>query len=168
MLTLGIGAGIATAMAKYSPKDTNAPHIILIGRNRQSADAVIESMKNVNSAGKYEFVQGDLTLMKGVRSVAAEIAGKVEKINFLCMSPGIFSLKAKDETEEGIDRKLALHFYSRFPPPPPSFLPLNTLLNCKASSLQTFYSQNWRKQQTKVRMPECYLCWRLEKEEPST
>jgi short-subunit dehydrogenase len=118
MLTLGIGAGIATAMAKYSPKDTNAPHIILIGRNRQNADAVIESMKNVNSAGKYEFVHGDLTLMKGVRSVAAEIAGKVERINFLCMSPGILSLKVKDETEEGIDRKLALHFYSRFPPSP--------------------------------------------------
>ena len=68
---LGIGAGIATAFAKYSPKDANAPHIILIGRNKQSADAIIEDMKKKNSAGTYEFVQGDLTLMKGVKSVAS-------------------------------------------------------------------------------------------------
>jgi len=70
-------------------------------------------MKKANEAGKYEFIQGDLSLMKGVKSVATEIAGKVEDINFLCMSPGTASLKGKDDTEEGIDRKLALHFYSR-------------------------------------------------------
>ena len=110
---LGIGAGIATAFAKYSPKDANAPHIILIGRNKESADAIIEDMKKKNSAGKYEFVQGDLTLMKGVRSVATEIGSKVDGINFLCMSPGMLSLKGKDDTEEGIDRKMALHYYAR-------------------------------------------------------
>jgi hypothetical protein len=70
-------------------------------------------MKKVNEAGKYEFVQGDLSLMKGVKGVAAEIAGKVDDINFLCMSQGTVSLKSKDDTEEGIDRKSALHFYSR-------------------------------------------------------
>lgn len=103
-------------LAKHSPKDANAPYIILVGRNRKNADAVIERMKNVNGAGKYEFVQGDLTLMKGVRSVATEVAGKVDRINFLCMSQGMATLKAKDDTEEGIDKKLALHFYSRFSP----------------------------------------------------
>jgi hypothetical protein len=70
-------------------------------------------MKKLNNAGKYEFVQGDLTLMKNVHGVADEIAKKVDKINFLCMSPGILSLKVKDDTEEGIDRKMALHYYSR-------------------------------------------------------
>jgi len=52
--------------------------------------------------------------MKGVKGVATEISSKVEKINYLCMSPGILSFKGKDDTEEGIDRKLALHYYSRF------------------------------------------------------
>lgn len=70
-------------------------------------------MKKKNSAGTYEFVQGDLTLMKGVKSVATEIATKVDGINFLCMSPGMLSLKGKDDTEEGIDRKMALHYYAR-------------------------------------------------------
>jgi NAD(P)-dependent dehydrogenase (short-subunit alcohol dehydrogenase family) len=85
-----------------------------VGRNRQSADAVIANMKKLNSAGTYEFVQGDLTLMKTVRSVAEEISTKVDKINYLCMSQGILSLKVHDDTEEGIDRKMALHYYSRW------------------------------------------------------
>ena len=52
--------------------------------------------------------------MKGVRGVATEIAGKVEEINYLCMSQGIMTMKTKDDTEEGIDRKMSLHFYSRY------------------------------------------------------
>jgi NAD(P)-dependent dehydrogenase (short-subunit alcohol dehydrogenase family) len=74
---------------------------------------VIAEMKKLNSAGQYEFVKGDLSLMKGVRSVANEVAGKVDKINYLCMTAGIFTFKAKDDTEEGLDRKTSLHFYSR-------------------------------------------------------
>jgi hypothetical protein len=74
-------------------------------------------MKKVNAAGKYEFVQGDLSLMKGARTVAAEVLQKTDKINFLCMSPGILSMKLRENTEEGIDRKMALHFYSRYPTP---------------------------------------------------
>jgi NAD(P)-dependent dehydrogenase (short-subunit alcohol dehydrogenase family) len=109
----GIGAGIATAFAKYSPKDKNAPHIILVGRSQQGADDVIAEMKKVNSAGQYEFVKGDLSLMKGVRSVANEVTSKVDKINYLCMSAGILTLKAQDDTEEGLDKKASLHFYSR-------------------------------------------------------
>jgi len=113
LLMVGIGAGVATAFAKYAPKE-NAPHIILIGRSRQGADSVIGEMKKLNSNGKYEFVQGDLTLMKNVRAVTEEVAKKVDKINYLCMSPGVFTLKGQDDTEEGIDRKMALHFYSRY------------------------------------------------------
>jgi len=113
-LIAGIGAGVAKAFAKYGPTDANAPYIILIGRNRQRADDVINEMKKHNGNGKYEFIQGDLSLMKGVRGVAAEIAGKVEGINYLCMSQGIMSLKTKDDTEEGIDRKMSVHFYSRY------------------------------------------------------
>jgi hypothetical protein len=74
---------------------------------------VIEELKRSNSSGNYEFVQADLTLMKNVEQVAREITSKVEKINYLCMSQGISSMKIRDDTEEGIDRKMALHFYSR-------------------------------------------------------
>jgi short-subunit dehydrogenase len=74
---------------------------------------VIAELKKVNAGGKYEFVQADLTLMKNVKGVAQEILSKVDKINYLCMSPGITSFKGKDDTEEGIDRKVALNYYAR-------------------------------------------------------
>jgi NAD(P)-dependent dehydrogenase (short-subunit alcohol dehydrogenase family) len=70
-------------------------------------------MKTFNAGGKYEFVQGDLTLMKSVKGVVNEISNKVDKINYIVMSPGILSFKGADDTEEGIDRKLALHYYAR-------------------------------------------------------
>ena len=70
-------------------------------------------MKQYNSAGKYDFVQADMTAMKNVRNVANEIASKVEKINFLVMSTGFFSLKSKDDSEDGIDRKVAIHYHAR-------------------------------------------------------
>ena len=71
-------------------------------------------MKTLNAAGKYEFVQGDLSVMKGVKSIANEIASKVDKVNYLCMTQGFFSISSKADTEEGIDKKLALHYYSRY------------------------------------------------------
>ena len=75
---------------------------------------MIEECKKLNPAGIYEFVQGDLSVMKSVKSIASQIASKVDKINYLCITQGFLSLKSKYDTEEGIDRKLALHYYSRY------------------------------------------------------
>lgn len=70
-------------------------------------------MKQYNTAGKYEFVQADLTAMKNVRTAASEIANKVGKVNYLCMSPGFFSVKSND-SEDGIDSKVAVHYHARW------------------------------------------------------
>ena len=70
-------------------------------------------MKSINPSGKYEFVQGDLSLMSSVKAVAKAVASKVDKINFLCMTAGMLAL-GKNDTSEGNDMKLALDFYSRY------------------------------------------------------
>lgn len=41
------------------------------------------------------------------------ITVKERKLNLLFMTPGYITLKGRDETIEGLDRKLALHYYSR-------------------------------------------------------
>ena len=111
-------------------------------------------MKKNNSAGEYEFIQGDLSLMKGVRSVAAEIAGKVQAVNFLCMSMGILSMESKDDTEEQIDKKMALHFYSRY-----LDLGIELICYCTGSSLQIFFCHRFRGQQINPKIQEFLLCW---------
>ena len=52
--------------------------------------------------------------MKNVTSAAAVIKGKISSLNYLVLSQGILTFQGRNETSEGIDRKLALHFYSRW------------------------------------------------------
>lgn len=45
--------------------------------------------------------------------MCATIAAKEEKLNLLFMTPGYMTLKGRDETAEGLDRKFVLHYYAR-------------------------------------------------------
>jgi hypothetical protein len=52
--------------------------------------------------------------MKNVHVVTKEILTRVSKVNFLVMTPGYVTTKGWEETEDGVDKKLALHYYSRW------------------------------------------------------
>ncbi|KAJ7643545.1 hypothetical protein FB45DRAFT_735704, partial [Roridomyces roridus] len=45
---------------------------------------------------------------------AGELLTRFPKVNFLALSPGLLTLDGRNETEEGIDRKLAVHYYGRW------------------------------------------------------
>ncbi|KAG6836391.1 hypothetical protein H0H93_008536 [Arthromyces matolae] len=102
--TSGIGQGLAEAFAHHT--NGNA-HIIIVGRNRAAADSIISHFPKPSDPAKYphEF---------NVDSLTKELLARFAKINFLFMSPGIITMKGRDETEEGIDTKLALHYYARW------------------------------------------------------
>ncbi|EGO04070.1 hypothetical protein SERLA73DRAFT_175808 [Serpula lacrymans var. lacrymans S7.3] len=113
--TSGIGQAMATAFAKLTKGNA---HIIICGRNRAAAESIIASFpKYTTDQGiqpLHEFVQCDVTLMKNVHSMTRGLLSRLPKLNFLVLSPGILTLKGRDETDEGIDRKLALHYYARW------------------------------------------------------
>jgi NAD(P)-dependent dehydrogenase (short-subunit alcohol dehydrogenase family) len=108
---------MAEAFARYT--NGNA-HIIICGHNRAAAQAIIASFpKPTITAGSgpqpaHEFVQCDATLMKNVKTITTELLSCLPKVNFLVMSPGFLMLMGRDETEEGIDKKLALNYYARW------------------------------------------------------
>ena len=52
--------------------------------------------------------------MSNVHTASQEILSRYHKINYLILSPGVLTLKGRDETSEGIDKKLALHYYARW------------------------------------------------------
>lgn len=109
--TSGIGAGMAKAFAEHRNGDA---HIVIVGRNRQAAQDLIASFpKPASGEPQHEFVECDVTLMRNVRKTTSELAGRLPKINFLVLSPGIMTTK-HTETAEGIDKKLALHYYARW------------------------------------------------------
>ncbi|KAF7314685.1 hypothetical protein MKEN_00942400 [Mycena kentingensis (nom. inval.)] len=110
--TSGIGQGMAQAFAQHTNGNAS---IILIGRNRAAAEGIIAGFPKPTKEGVvHEFVECDMTLMKNVGRVAGELRARFPKINFLSLSTGVMTMNGRNETEEGIDRKLAVHYYGRW------------------------------------------------------
>ncbi|KAJ6583487.1 NAD(P)-binding protein [Mycena vulgaris] len=110
--TSGIGQGMAEAFARHTKGNA---HIVLVGRNRAAAEAILATFPKPTAPGaKHEFVECDITLMKNVGRVAGELRARIPTINFLVLTPGVMTMNARNETEEGIDRKLAVHYYGRW------------------------------------------------------
>ncbi|GAB7349561.1 hypothetical protein MBLNU459_g0256t1 [Dothideomycetes sp. NU459] len=110
---VGGTSGIALSTALAFARHASAPKIYLIGRSQSAADTAIATMKSVNSSAQPVFCQTDISLLKNVDHVCAEIAAKEKMLNLLFMTPGYMTLKGRDETAEGLDRKFVLHYYAR-------------------------------------------------------
>ena len=113
--TSGIGQGMAEAFARWRE---GRAHIVIVGRSEAAAKEIIDSFFKPSSgegeSWSHEFVKCDATLMKNVKTASEEILARHSKINYLIMSPGFFTTSGRDETTEGIDKKLAVHYYARW------------------------------------------------------
>lgn len=58
-------------------------------------------------------MQADATLLSTVDSVTAQIAAKEKKLNLLFMSPGYMTMAGREESPEGLDRKMVVSYYGR-------------------------------------------------------
>ncbi|KAJ7627785.1 hypothetical protein DFH06DRAFT_1006720 [Mycena polygramma] len=110
--TSGIGQGMAESFARHTKGNA---HIVIVGRNRAAAEAIISTFPKPTAAGAtHEFVECDIALMKNVHRVTDELRARIPKINFLVLTAGYMTTSGRNETEEGIDRKLAVHYYGRW------------------------------------------------------
>ncbi|KAF9560803.1 NAD(P)-binding protein [Agrocybe pediades] len=109
--TAGIGEGMVRTLAQHTNGNSN---IIIVGRNKEAADEILASLPPAPAGVKREFIQCDATLMKNISATTKEILSRYSKINYLVMTTGIMTLGGRDETTEGIDKKLAVHYYTRW------------------------------------------------------
>ncbi|KAJ2916651.1 hypothetical protein MD484_g3750, partial [Candolleomyces efflorescens] len=112
--TSGIGQGMAEAFAKLT---NGKATIIIVGRNKTSAESIISKLHKSSENPEdsvYEFVSCDVTLMRNVVAASKEILSKHHKVNFLVLTTGFFSAAGYEATEEGLERKLAVSYYSRW------------------------------------------------------
>ncbi|KAF5353696.1 hypothetical protein D9758_008687 [Tetrapyrgos nigripes] len=112
--TAGIGQGIAESFAHHTKGNAR---IFILGRNRQAAESIIASFPKPSSPeAKYEFIECDASLMKNVQRATKELVTQhgVEKINYLVMSQGFLSTNGFTDAGEGLDKKLAVHYYSKY------------------------------------------------------
>src|ERR1700679_2282769 len=52
--------------------------------------------------------------MKNVQATTTSLLSTLPKLNYLFITTGYLTLKGRDETSEGIDKKLALNYYARW------------------------------------------------------
>ncbi|PPR00863.1 hypothetical protein CVT24_000315 [Panaeolus cyanescens] len=112
--TSGIGEGMAITFGEDTKGNAN---IIIVGRNRQAAEKILAGLplpQSSSSTPVREFVECDVTSMKNVQQAAEQILKKHNKINYLILSPGFMTMQGYTPTSEGIDRKLAVHYYGRW------------------------------------------------------
>lgn len=110
---VGSTSGIGLFTAREFVRNTTAPHVYLIGRNAAEASKIVEELRAINSSSQVSFIQKDLSLLKNVDQACNEIKAKEKNVNLLFMTCGYLTLKGRDETAEGLDRKFAVHYYAR-------------------------------------------------------
>jgi hypothetical protein len=109
--TSGIGKAMVERFARFTKGNSS---IIIVGRNRAAAETIFASLPSAAGTSAREFIQCDASLMSNVHTTSQEILSRYNKINYLILTPGILSLKGRDDTSEGIDKKLAVHYYARW------------------------------------------------------
>ncbi|KIM38604.1 hypothetical protein M413DRAFT_19939 [Hebeloma cylindrosporum] len=105
--TSGIGEGMARVFAEHTKGNSDIIINIFSSLPIPPSRSASEPDKSIPAR---EFVQCAITMMKNIQEATRAILTKYQKINYLVMSPGT----GRDETQEGIDKKLAVHYYARW------------------------------------------------------
>jgi NAD(P)-dependent dehydrogenase (short-subunit alcohol dehydrogenase family) len=108
--TSGIGKAMVERFAHFTKGNSS---IVIVGRNRAAAETIFASLPPAGTSAR-DFIQCDASLMSNVHTASQEILSRYNKINYLILSPGVLTLKGRDDTSEGIDKKLAVHYYARW------------------------------------------------------
>src|SRR3954463_14615486 len=101
--TNGIGESAAIELARRGDR------IGLVARNPQKAEATVAKLKDAAPTATTDVFIGDLALMKDVRSVAAQINDRYERIDVLVNNAGI-QLEKQRETSEGLPEMVAVNY----------------------------------------------------------
>jgi NAD(P)-dependent dehydrogenase (short-subunit alcohol dehydrogenase family) len=120
--TQGIGRYAVEALAAlYSRQPETALRVYILGRNKQSADQVLESCHKQYPRGEFIFVQANnLALISDVDATSEEImrlererANENPRIDLLVQTQAQILFGPRKDTGEGLDQMMSLVYYSR-------------------------------------------------------
>lgn len=84
-----------------------------VHRSEERGNTLCNVLHEINPEGQAYFIQKDIGLIRNVDELCDELKQRVTKINCLFLTAGYMTLKGRNETDEGIDRKMAVNYYSR-------------------------------------------------------
>ncbi|KAH8880815.1 NAD(P)-binding protein [Thozetella sp. PMI_491] len=106
-LVVGGTGGIGYAMACNLAAASSSAKIIISGRNKPASIA----------HSNIEFRPLDASSMRAIKRYADDFNSAAtspeQKLDMLIMTQGVLTMAGRTETPEGIDRKMALHYYGR-------------------------------------------------------
>lgn len=86
-----------------------------MGRDSVRGDEAVKACQKARGgAGAHEFVHVDAALLSNIRAAAATFSATHDRLDALVLTQSIASMDGRTETAEGIDKKLALHYFGRF------------------------------------------------------
>eukprot|EP01035_Chromulina_nebulosa_P008775 gene8775-11868_t len=112
VVCVGATQGIGKAIALNLGTKLTA-NVTIIGRSEEEGSKVLSELRTHNPQGVHKMIKCDASSMKNIVKSCDTIKDSMDSINYLVLSQGIASLAGRQETEEGIDLKLALHYYGR-------------------------------------------------------
>jgi len=109
--TNGIGRGLTIWLAEQGSS------VIVAGRSRERGQEVVEEMRaitqDIQPPPTFEFAPIDMFLVADTNRFAEEFRRSHDRLDYLVITSGIATTQGRTETPEGIDQKLAIHYYSR-------------------------------------------------------
>jgi NAD(P)-dependent dehydrogenase (short-subunit alcohol dehydrogenase family) len=104
--TSGIGRGIAMHFAQIGFS------VVAVGRSRERGEELVQSMQAAR-AGGHSFQSCDASSIKNIFRFCSEFSQTHSALDVLVMTQGIASMQGFTPTEEGLDLKIATHYYGR-------------------------------------------------------
>ncbi|KJE93241.1 hypothetical protein CAOG_04056 [Capsaspora owczarzaki ATCC 30864] len=118
--TNGIGRGLAEWLARQGASVTVA------GRSAERGQEVVQAMQtsalssarpsgsaSAEASASYAFAPIDAQSIRDVEKFCEEYRRTHSRLDYLVLTPGIATMQGRTETSEGIDQKLAIHYYGR-------------------------------------------------------
>jgi NAD(P)-dependent dehydrogenase (short-subunit alcohol dehydrogenase family) len=108
--TSGIGEGIALRLAEANFSVT------IVGRNAERGRAIVDAMRaksGAASGAQHAFMAADAQYVASAKPFAAEYGKAHPRLDVLVLTQGIGTFQGRTETSEGLDQKLALHYFGR-------------------------------------------------------
>jgi NAD(P)-dependent dehydrogenase (short-subunit alcohol dehydrogenase family) len=105
--TSGIGEGIACRFAKADASVT------IVGRSRERGEEVVKKLSTIGGKD-HTFVSCDSFQMKNIVDACSQLrTDHNNTVDYLVLTQGMATIQGRTETAEGIDQKLALHYFGR-------------------------------------------------------
>eukprot|EP00603_Paraphysomonas_imperforata_P002364 CAMPEP_0114437164 /NCGR_PEP_ID=MMETSP0103-20121206/13859_1 /TAXON_ID=37642 ORGANISM="Paraphysomonas imperforata, Strain PA2" /NCGR_SAMPLE_ID=MMETSP0103 /ASSEMBLY_ACC=CAM_ASM_000201 /LENGTH=276 /DNA_ID=CAMNT_0001607521 /DNA_START=181 /DNA_END=1011 /DNA_ORIENTATION=+ len=98
--------------------------VTIVGRNQNRGQEIVQQMQQLASAAasttsepsltpQFSFMQCDASLMKNIQTCVNDYKANNESLDILVLTQGIASMNGYTPTSEGIEQKLAIHYYGR-------------------------------------------------------